>query len=207
MVKYYCSFWKYYSTALPNAGVYIHGLYLDGAGWDRRNARLIEPTAKVLYTSLPVVHVSATNQEKQRSATLYDCPVYKKPKRTDLTYIFPLSLKTQKPADYWVLRGVALLCDIKWSFYILKPSNNLAKADKWKCLLRFLDILLFRQDDTLHQLLSLLFSNAESCVKTTQRYTTTGDRVCDNNNDLRKIIKFMVIIILCNKMCGKLNEM
>jgi len=100
-------------TSSPNEGVYIYGLYLDGSGWDRRNARLIEPTPKVLYTPLPVVHVFANNQEKQRSANIYECPVYKKPRRTDLTYIFPLFLKTVKNPDYWILRGVALLCDVK----------------------------------------------------------------------------------------------
>ena len=97
-------------------GVYIFGLYLDGAGWDRRNCRLIEPTPKVLYTPLPVAHVFATNVDKPSKATnLYECPVYKKPRRTDLTYIFPLQLKTNKNPDHWILRGVALLCDIKWT--------------------------------------------------------------------------------------------
>lgn len=95
-------------------GVYIYGLFLDGAGWDRRNCRLVEPTPKVLYTPLPVAHVFATNVDKPSKATnLYECPVYKKPRRTDLTYIFPLLLKTNKNPDHWILRGVALLCDIK----------------------------------------------------------------------------------------------
>ena len=44
---------------------------------------------------------------------LYECPVYKKPQRTDLTYIFPLYLRTAKDPDHWTLRGVALLCDTK----------------------------------------------------------------------------------------------
>lgn len=94
-------------------GVYIYGLYLDGAGWDRRSALLIDPSPKVLYTLLPVVHVYAINYERPKSNTLYECPVYKKPNRTDLTYIFPLLLKTKKEPDRWILRGVALLCDIK----------------------------------------------------------------------------------------------
>ena len=94
-------------------GVYIYGLFLDGAGWDRRNTRLMEPQAKVLFTLLPVVHVYAINYERPKSNNLYECPVYKKPNRTDLTYIFPLLLKTSKDPDHWILRGVALLCDIK----------------------------------------------------------------------------------------------
>ncbi|XP_065179973.1 dynein axonemal heavy chain 5-like [Sycon ciliatum] len=44
----------------------------------------------------------------------YSCPVYKKPQRTDLTYITTLKLNTPgQSADHWTLRGVALLCDIK----------------------------------------------------------------------------------------------
>ena len=94
-------------------GVYCHGLFLDGAGWDRRNARILEPSPKVLYTALPVVHIFAINGERRKSPNLYECPVYKKPKRTDLNYIFPLLLRTAKDPDHWILRGVALLCDTK----------------------------------------------------------------------------------------------
>ncbi|XP_023932721.1 dynein heavy chain 5, axonemal [Lingula anatina] len=100
-------------TNPPSEGVYVHGLFLDGAGWDRRNARLMEPSPKVLFTPLPVVHVYAINTERPKGNNLYECPVYKKPRRTDLTYIFALLLKTVKDPDHWILRGVGLLCDTK----------------------------------------------------------------------------------------------
>lgn len=96
-------------------GVYVYGLYLDGAGWDRKNIRLCEPTQKVLFCTLPVVHMYAVNTGLPKDTKLYQCPVYKKPCRTDLTYITSIYLRTntnQSP-DYWVLRGVAALCDIK----------------------------------------------------------------------------------------------
>ena len=96
----------------PAEGVYIHGLSLDGAGWDRRNARLIEPHAKVLFSNLPVVHMYAI-QNQARDPRLYQCPVYKKPRRTDQTYITFLVMRTVQPPEHWILRGVAVLCDIK----------------------------------------------------------------------------------------------
>ncbi|XP_059501668.1 dynein axonemal heavy chain 8-like [Stegostoma tigrinum] len=97
----------------PPEGVYIYGLYLDGAGWDRRNIRLTESTAKVLFTMLPVIYIFAINSTASKDPKLYICPVYKKPQRTDLTFITALCLKTVQPPDHWILRGAALLCDIK----------------------------------------------------------------------------------------------
>ena len=170
------------SLSSPQDGVYIYGLSLDGAGWDKRGMRLIEPSPKVLFAPLPVVHMFALNElSKEQKAQrvsfrqiiihrlcnlaanraltvfitlimeiesrgtevrvtynvlhlhlithyisrvtshasnfklhqVYECPVYKKPQRTDLTYITNIRLKTNQSPDYWTLRGAALLCDIK----------------------------------------------------------------------------------------------
>ena len=106
-------FFKDDITQPPTEGVYVHGLYLDGAGWDRRGCKLVEPTQKVLFTSMPVIHIYAINTTAGRDARMYQCPIYKKPRRTDLTYIASVDLKTNQNPDHWILRGVALLCDIK----------------------------------------------------------------------------------------------
>lgn len=100
-------------TSPPQEGVYIQGLFLDGAGWDKKNSKLVESTPKVLYVNMPVVHVYAINTRGAKDPKLYVCPVYKKPRRTDLTFITSLYMKTTQSPDHWVLRGVALLCDIK----------------------------------------------------------------------------------------------
>ncbi|CAL8304972.1 unnamed protein product [Merluccius merluccius] len=97
----------------PAEGVYVYGLYLDGAGWDKKNGRLIESTPKVLFTALPVIHIFAINSTAPKDPKLYICPLYKKPRRTDLTYITGVVLRTVQSPDHWILRGVALLCDIK----------------------------------------------------------------------------------------------
>ncbi|EDO35603.1 predicted protein [Nematostella vectensis] len=106
-------FFKDDITTPPAEGVYVHGLFLDGAGWDRRGCKLVEPPAKVLFTPVPVIHIYAINSTGGRDNRLYQCPIYKKPRRTDLTYIACVDLKTNQNPDHWILRGVALLCDIK----------------------------------------------------------------------------------------------
>ena len=97
----------------PSEGVYVYGLFLEGAGWDRRGCKLIEPKAKVLFEPLPVIHIYAINSTADPDPRMYLCPIYKKPRRTDLTYIAAVVLKTAQNPDHWILRGVALLCDIK----------------------------------------------------------------------------------------------
>lgn len=97
----------------PKEGVYVYGLYLDGAGWDRRNAVLIDSQPKVLYTPLPVVHMFAVNGVQEKDKKVYECPVYRKPRRTDLEYITMLDLRSAFAPERWTMRGVALLCDTK----------------------------------------------------------------------------------------------
>ncbi|XP_026831330.1 dynein heavy chain 8, axonemal [Ooceraea biroi] len=97
----------------PLEGVYVYGLFLEGAGWDRKNSRLCESANKVLYVLMPVIHIFAVYNAPDKSPKLYQCPVYKKPQRTYMLLITPLWLQTIKTSDYWILRGVTLLCDNK----------------------------------------------------------------------------------------------
>ena len=99
-------------------GVFVFGLYLDGAGWDRFDKSLRESEPKRLFTPLPVMHVTAAQKhgkvEKKGEYGPYggyECPVYKYPARTDRYLIFMVTLASRdKRPSHWVLRGVALLC-------------------------------------------------------------------------------------------------
>ncbi|KAI9520363.1 Dynein heavy chain 5, axonemal [Dissostichus eleginoides] len=99
-------------TQPPAEGVYVYGLYLEGAGWDRRSCKLSDSKPKVLFEMMPVIRMYAENNGV-KDPRLYSCPIYKKPVRTDMNYIAAVDLKTLLPPEYWILRGVALLCDVK----------------------------------------------------------------------------------------------
>ncbi|KAF7401630.1 hypothetical protein HZH68_007450 [Vespula germanica] len=103
---------RYYAEDIkipPDEGVYVIGLILEGAGWDRRNNMLCESANKVLYVNMPVVYIFALYNKPDKDPKLYECPLYKKPQRTYNLLITPLWLQTNKLPEHWILRGVALL--------------------------------------------------------------------------------------------------
>ncbi|KAL3815567.1 hypothetical protein ACHAXA_000299 [Cyclostephanos tholiformis] len=105
----------------PEEGIYIHGLYLDGAAWSRQESSLVESAPKQLFSPLPVLHVTAVErklEEKSRKDQFgnigpYECPVYKYASRTDKTFIFYANLRCteDKPPSHWILRGACLLAN------------------------------------------------------------------------------------------------
>jgi dynein heavy chain len=102
----------------PREGVFIHGLWLDGAAWGRADGTLVESEPKKLFSPLPILFVTAVTkaQKKNRSGEYgpyggYECPCYKYPVRTDRYLIFTVTLSSRDHRPmHWILRGVSLLC-------------------------------------------------------------------------------------------------
>ncbi|XP_033231151.1 dynein heavy chain 5, axonemal [Belonocnema kinseyi] len=97
----------------PQEGVYVHGLFLEGASLDRKGGKLVESKPKVLYEQMPVIYIYAINTTAGKDPKLYECPIYRKPQRTDQKYVGSIDFETDHNPRHWTLRGVALLCDIK----------------------------------------------------------------------------------------------
>merc|ERR1712159_305278 len=56
----------------PDDGVYIYGLYLDGARWDKHGNKLIDSEPKVRFAQLPVLWITgslATGGASRRRTT------------------------------------------------------------------------------------------------------------------------------------------
>ncbi|RLU21109.1 hypothetical protein DMN91_005482 [Ooceraea biroi] len=76
----------------PQEGVYVHGLFLEGASLDRKAGKLVESRPKVLYEQMPVIF--AINTTAGKDPKLYECPIYRKPQRTDVKYIDSIDFET-----------------------------------------------------------------------------------------------------------------
>lgn len=94
--------------AAPRDGVYISGLYMEGARWDIENGCITDCKLRELLSSMPVIYVRGVIAEKQDSKNVYECPVYRTQQR-DFTYVSTFNLKTRDKPSKWVLAGVALL--------------------------------------------------------------------------------------------------
>ena len=49
----------------PKDGVYIKGMFLEGAGWDRKNCCLIEANAMQLVCEMPTIHFKPAEIKKK----------------------------------------------------------------------------------------------------------------------------------------------
>lgn len=63
--------------AQPANGVYIRGLFLEGARWDSSLRSLTDSLPKQLYTELPVMHLLPEQHRTEPTSGVYRCPVYK----------------------------------------------------------------------------------------------------------------------------------
>jgi dynein heavy chain len=64
-------------TKKPEDGVYVRGLYMEGARWDPRLKSINDSLPKQLYTEMPCIHLLPEKNRKEPTKGIYRCPVYK----------------------------------------------------------------------------------------------------------------------------------
>jgi len=99
----------------PSEGIYIYGLALDGARWDKGRNALTDSEPKVRFSPLPVLWISAIGEKRKAGKEIYyECPIYTCPARaahgTQLkNYISNAELRSEDHINKWILRAVCLL--------------------------------------------------------------------------------------------------
>lgn len=108
-------FQKDETTILENpsdGGVYIRGMYMEGAGWDVKKQCLKEPQPMELVCSMPVIHFKPVEQLKKKTKGVYQCPCYYYPVRAG-SFVIAVDLKSgAENSDFWIKRGTAMMLSL-----------------------------------------------------------------------------------------------
>jgi len=107
-------------NSAPENGVYVYGLFVDGARWSNKKSSLKESRPKQLYDKMPIIHIIPIEKENLKLDTVYLCPLYKTAERKgtlsttghSTNFVIAVSIPTTKTPEHWIMRGVALLCQL-----------------------------------------------------------------------------------------------
>ncbi|CAB3230574.1 unnamed protein product [Arctia plantaginis] len=105
---------------VPEEGVYINGLFMEGARWNMDIMCVDESHPKVLYDEFPPVWLIPLKTVDIPKDIFYNCPLYKTGDRRGVlsttghstNYILFMRLPTEETPDHWIMRGVALLTQL-----------------------------------------------------------------------------------------------
>jgi dynein heavy chain len=106
----------------PDDGVYIHGLFMEGARWDASEHSIADSRPRELYTMLPVMWLLPVAERKAPTSGVYKCPVYKILSRQgtlsttghSTNFVLFVELPTKPEPSKWIKAGVALFCALKY---------------------------------------------------------------------------------------------
>jgi len=108
-------------TEPPKDGVYVFGMFLEGARWSKSTHQIEDSRPKELFTDLPTLCFCPI---KNREPDLLDyrCPCYKVVSRKGVllttghstNFVMYIEMKTDKLKSKWIKAGMAAVLALKY---------------------------------------------------------------------------------------------
>lgn len=105
----------------PQSGVYVYGIFLEGARWNYQTHFLDDSLPKELYTDVPVIHFQPVANRETPTSGVYFCPLYKVLSRAgtlsttghSTNYVLNVELPSDREESVWIKAGVAMFLSLK----------------------------------------------------------------------------------------------
>jgi len=106
------------NVEVPQHGVLILGMNMEGFRWDHKAFICGESDPKVLFTSAPMVWFKPVKVVDKVTQGIYPCPLYLTLERKGVlattghstNFVIYVSLPTDRPKSHWIKRGAAMIC-------------------------------------------------------------------------------------------------
>uniref|UniRef100_A0A1A9UMG0 Dynein axonemal heavy chain 7 n=1 Tax=Glossina austeni TaxID=7395 RepID=A0A1A9UMG0_GLOAU len=108
----------------PDDGVFVYGVFLEGARWDRVENCLTESLPRELFDRMPVIWMKPCKRNDLKEKHVYACPLYKTAERrgvlsttghsTNFVVAMLLECSPDHQISHWIIRGTALLCQLSF---------------------------------------------------------------------------------------------
>ncbi|CAE7211449.1 DNAH6 [Symbiodinium sp. KB8] len=100
----------------PAEGIYIHGLFMDGAAWSFEDMVIDDQEFGTMFVKSPVINFIPWKDKKPNSEK-YRCPIYKTSIRAgtlsttghSTNFVLAIEVETLNDPAYWTLKGAAML--------------------------------------------------------------------------------------------------
>ena len=105
------------TPAPPDDGVYVHGMFVEGARYDAAEQSMAESFPGELFAPMNVVHLMPGKLDAPKPPGLYECPFYKTNVRQgtlsttghSTNHVCNFDLNSKEESGHWMRRGAALI--------------------------------------------------------------------------------------------------
>jgi len=109
-------------SAAPEDGIYVRGLFFEGARWNASTMELDEALPKVLHSLGPVMWFKPCHKDQMLDFPHYQCPMYRTAERRgtlattghSTNFVMRVLVPSNKLEKHWIKRGVAILCSLSF---------------------------------------------------------------------------------------------
>jgi dynein heavy chain len=108
------------TPSAPESGVYIHGMFMEGARWNKEDKCIDESHPSELFAPVPVIWLEPATVDDPKPESTYECPFYKTNVRAgtlsttghSTNHVCNFDIPTKLDAGHWVRRGAALISQL-----------------------------------------------------------------------------------------------